>query len=209
MLLSPRPKASHPRYPSRSLAVAAFRGAAAAGAIAFGLSGCGASQPGGQTGTEQTYSSVPADGGQDVASTQDAGAREASDGGAWREEWVALGGTAVMFDHGSTSLNADARSLLRELATNLEQREDVVRIRLEGHAHSDLPESDPDRVGLERARAVADFLVNEHHLPDELFEVLSHGDSRPRLGGITSQPTAFHRGRVELFMLLRRPVERP
>ena len=82
-------------------------------------------------------------------------------------------------------------------------RTDIVRIRVEGHADGRGSNDANERLGMERAQGVVDFMVGELGMPRELFEVVSYGDTRP----ITSETTASDRiqnRRVEFSILVRR-----
>jgi outer membrane protein OmpA-like peptidoglycan-associated protein len=118
------------------------------------------------------------------------------------EEWVTLP-VRILYPSGGARLDDQARAMIREGHASLVNRTDIVRVRVEGHADGQGSEDANQRLGMERAQGVVDFLVGELGMPRELFEIVSYGDTRP----LTSETTASDRvqnRRVEFSILVRR-----
>jgi outer membrane protein OmpA-like peptidoglycan-associated protein len=118
------------------------------------------------------------------------------------EEWVSLP-VRILYPSGGARLDDQARAVIREGHATLVNRTDIVRVRVEGHADGQGTEEANQRLGMERAQGVVDFLVGDLGMPRELFEVVSYGDTRP----LTSETTPTDRvqnRRVEFSILVRR-----
>lgn len=121
----------------------------------------------------------------------------------YHEEWVRLNGVRILYPQGGSRLDDQARALLREAHASFVHRTDIVRVRVEGHSDTQGTRDANQRLGLERAQGVVDFLVGDLGLPRELFEVQSMGEDRP----LVTEGDATHRvqnRRVEFSLLVRR-----
>ena len=117
-------------------------------------------------------------------------------------EWVAMP-VRILFPRGGSRLDDMSRAMLRELHATASHRTDIVRISVEGHADSRGSEQANERLGMERAQGVVDFLVGELGMPRELFEVHTFGDDRP-LTSCTNAADCLQNRRVEFRILVRR-----
>lgn len=118
------------------------------------------------------------------------------------EEWVHLP-ARIGFEPGSSYVNPAARAMLAEAHASMAARTDIVRIRIEGHTDPRGPEANNDRLALERAQNVMDYIVGTLGMPRELFEVQGFGSTRPVTSNTTEADRAQNR-RVEFTMLVRR-----
>ena len=83
---------------------------------------------------------------------------------------------AVGFDFGSNQLTIEARALLSNLAAALESSPLESRsFQLAGHTDAIGTHEANDRLSLERARAVRDFLVETHGIAPERLSILGLG----------------------------------
>lgn len=114
------------------------------------------------------------------------------------EEWVHWP-VRILFAQGSSRLDDQARAMLREMHASVNHRTDITRIRVEGHSDIASRETSDPQLGLERARAVIDYVVNTLGMRRDLFEAKSFGNSRPinPNGGVPNS-------RVEFNFLIRR-----
>ncbi len=118
------------------------------------------------------------------------------------EEWVHLP-VRILFENGSSYVNPEARAMLAEAHASMAHRTDIVRIRIEGHTDTRGSEAGNDRLALERAQNVMDYLVGTLGMPRELFEVQGYGSTRPLTSNTTHADRAQNR-RVEFTILVRR-----
>lgn len=118
------------------------------------------------------------------------------------EEWVHMP-VRIIFEPGSSYLSPEARAVLAEAHASMAHRTDIVRVRIEGHTDPRGPEAHNDRLALERAQSVMDYIVGTLGMPRELFEVQGFGSSRPLTSNTTEADRAQNR-RVEFSLLVRR-----
>lgn len=118
------------------------------------------------------------------------------------EEWVHLPVT-IHYPSGGSRLDDEARAMIREGQASMAHRTDIIRVRVEGHADGRGNAEANNRLGLERAQGVVDFMVGELGMPRELFEVVSYGDERPLSSETTRGDLVLNR-RVEFSILVRR-----
>jgi len=109
----------------------------------------------------------------------------------------------INYPTGGSRLDDRSRALLREAYASVGHRTDIVRISVDGHADSRGNQADNERLALERAQGVVDFLVGELGMPRELFEIHGHGSEQPRSSGTTAGDRLLNR-RVEFRILVRR-----
>jgi outer membrane protein OmpA-like peptidoglycan-associated protein len=118
------------------------------------------------------------------------------------EEWVAVP-IRILYPLGGSRLDDEARAMLREVHSSMASRTDIIRISVEGHTDSRGMRETNERLGIERAQGVVDFLVGDLGLPRELFEVHGFGDTRP-ITSCTTAADCLQNRRVEFRMLVRR-----
>ena len=138
-----------------------------------------------------------------VASAEDAGGAGAQETAAVYPSAPQVPARTIYFAHGSTSLPAKGRELLREVAAW--QREKGGAIRVVGHSSSRTGDMDPVRhkltnfkVSLDRANAVAQELIRLGVPPDKLI-VSAKSDAAPIYFEIMPLGEAGNR-RVEIFL---------
>lgn len=74
---------------------------------------------------------------------------------------------SISFSEGDSSLNEDARVILREYQAHFEVRNDAIGTIVNATAHSSDRVSDLEKLATERVKRVADFLVFELGFEDE------------------------------------------
>ncbi len=120
------------------------------------------------------------------------------------EEWVHLP-VRFLFVPNSAELSYEAREMLVEVHPFLSRREDIVRLRIEGHAGRG--DSDPLEISMRRAQAIAEGLASLGISRDSL-EIEAYGTSRT-LCCSTCSCDLVQDLRVEFSMLVLRPGECP
>ena len=120
------------------------------------------------------------------------------------EEWIQLP-VRILFATGGAVLSAENRAMLDQAVQTLRARDDVVRVRIEGHSDTRGPDSNNTQLSLQRAQAVMDYLVSRG-VPNSMLEVAGYGAERPLvIEGGHDENRAQNR-RVEFSALLRRPA---
>lgn len=105
----------------------------------------------------------------------------------------------VPFDHGSLTLNDEAKTTLDEVARILRDHPHL-RAEVQGHVEGNEPLYG-QKIGLKRAQAARQYLIDRGIAADRLC-AQSYGESRPLTPGRTAQERKANR-RVE-FRLLER-----
>ncbi|MFQ5939525.1 MAG: OmpA family protein [Alphaproteobacteria bacterium] len=138
-----------------------------------------------------------------VASAEDAGGAGAQETAALYPSAPQVPARTIYFAHGSASLSAKSRELLREVAAW--QREKGGAIRVVGHSSSRTDDMDPVRhkltnfkASLDRANAVAQELIRLGVPPDKLI-VSAKSDTEPIYFEIMPSGEAGNR-RVEIYL---------
>jgi chemotaxis protein MotB len=106
----------------------------------------------------------------------------------------------VLFSSGQNTLSEQGKKTLSELATQLEGR----RVRVEGHT-DDVPIQRSQwgtnlRLSVERAMAVADYLIHAAGMPSQRVGVAGYGEYRPAVQGTDDAARQKNR-RVEILLL--------
>lgn len=101
----------------------------------------------------------------------------------------------VLFDVDSSSLRAESRTTLRDLADVMERYPDQT-VQVEGHADSTGADDYNQRLSERRAQAVADYLVSQGVARNSIRAV-GYGESRPRDTNATAAGRQLNR-RVEI-----------
>ncbi len=119
------------------------------------------------------------------------------------EEWWHLPGS-IHFATGGTDVDVRSRMFLEEAVRMVQGRDDVVRVRIEGH--TDERGNDGDNLALseQRARSVADILVGMG-VPRDRLEIVGYGSQQRLATGNTPEDHALNR-RIEFSLLMLRPV---
>lgn len=112
---------------------------------------------------------------------------------------------AVTFDSGSTALKSSAHQVLRRVADVLKSDFAGRRIYVEGHTDSDPIRRTKDKfrdnrhLSVERADAVARYLISECGVPEPRIVVVGFGPYDPRASGGTDAAKSRNR-RVEIVV---------
>jgi peptidoglycan-associated lipoprotein len=104
------------------------------------------------------------------------------------------------FAFDSAELTDTAKQQIDELVVKLKQERRNVYITVEGHTDSTGASAVNERVGLERARAVEQYLYEQHRIPLHKIEVISYGEASPAAPNTTRSGRAQNR-RVEIKVL--------
>ncbi|MCC6625713.1 MAG: OmpA family protein [Deltaproteobacteria bacterium] len=101
----------------------------------------------------------------------------------------------IYFDTGKTTIQERSFELLAAIATLLDARKDIMRLRIEGHTDDVGPDDFNQKLSAGRAEAVAQHLVGKGVAPDRL-ETRGAGESEPIADNKTPKGRAENR-RVE------------
>lgn len=104
------------------------------------------------------------------------------------------------FEFDSAELTGPAKQQIDELVAKLKQQQANVFITIEGHTDYVGSRTVNERVGLERARAVEQYLYEQHRLPLHKMEVISYGEADPVAPNTTRAGRAQNR-RVEIKVM--------
>jgi len=99
----------------------------------------------------------------------------------------------VTFEFDKSELSGAAKQELTALVEFLKRETRNVVIAIEGHTDSTGPQVVNERIGLERARAVEQYLYEEHHIPLTKMDVISYGEERPVAPNTTTEGRAQNR----------------
>ncbi|GAK61697.1 hypothetical protein U27_02526 [Candidatus Vecturithrix granuli] len=105
----------------------------------------------------------------------------------------------ILFPSGSTRLNNIAKAQLDNLAPLLKQFPDQT-IMLDGHTDATGDETSNQRIGLQRAESVKEYLVQRHEIDPKRITTNSYGSSRPVASNETQEGRNQNR-RVEIYRL--------
>jgi outer membrane protein OmpA-like peptidoglycan-associated protein len=104
------------------------------------------------------------------------------------------------FRFDSAELPDAAKKQIDELVTKLKQEPRNVFITIEGHTDNIGSKAINERVGLERAKAVEQYLYEQHQIPLHKMEAISYGEENPVAPNATRAGRATNR-RVEIKVL--------
>ena len=104
------------------------------------------------------------------------------------------------FAFDSAELTDTAKQQIDELVTKLKQEPKNVYITIEGHTDNIGSRTVNERVGLERAKAVEQYLYEQHRIPLHKMEAISYGEANPVAPNTTRTGRAQNR-RVEIKVL--------
>jgi len=106
----------------------------------------------------------------------------------------------VKFGFESAKLSDEAKAALDEFASQLKAENKGVYIEIQGHTDTSGPEHYNEMLGLQRAKAVHDYLNQEHGFPLHRMNVISYGESEPIADNGTREGRSQNR-RVTLVVL--------
>jgi outer membrane protein OmpA-like peptidoglycan-associated protein len=104
------------------------------------------------------------------------------------------------FAFDSTELTDTAKQQIDELVARLKQQPTNAYITIEGHTDYIGSRTVNEKIGLERARAVEQYLYEQHRIPLHKMEVISYGEANPVAPNTTRAGRAENR-RVEIKIL--------
>jgi peptidoglycan-associated lipoprotein len=104
------------------------------------------------------------------------------------------------FRFDSAELPDAAKEQIDELVVKLKQEPRNVFITIEGHTDSTGSKAVNDRVGLDRAKAVEQYLYEQHQIPLHKMEVISYGENNP-VGPNTTRAGRAQNRRVEIKVM--------
>ena len=119
------------------------------------------------------------------------------------EEWWHLPGS-IHFATGGTEVDARSRLFLEEAVRMMRDRNDVVRVRIEGHTDERGNPAANRALSEQRARSVADLLTGMG-VPRDRIEIIGYGSERRIATGDTVEDRAINR-RIEFSLLMLRPA---
>jgi outer membrane protein OmpA-like peptidoglycan-associated protein len=114
--------------------------------------------------------------------------------------------SAVLFETGEYALRTEAFAAIDEVLAVIDQRA-VTSVTVAGHTDAVGSAEDNEELSRTRARAVADYLVEEAGFVAESVSLVAHGESRPVASNETAEGRARNR-RVELTVNAPRNGER-
>jgi outer membrane protein OmpA-like peptidoglycan-associated protein len=97
------------------------------------------------------------------------------------------------FEFDKSDLTGEARSKLADAVTMLEASVQSVSFALEGHADWTGAEQYNERLGLARAEAVKQHLIEQHNIAADKISVVSLGESQPAASNATREGRAENR----------------
>lgn len=106
----------------------------------------------------------------------------------------------VRFGFESSKLSDEATAALDEFVTQLKQQNKDVYVEIQGHTDSTGSEDYNERLGLERAEAVRNYLSREHGVALHRMNVISYGEAEPIADNSSRDGRAQNR-RVTLVVL--------
>jgi len=102
---------------------------------------------------------------------------------------VTLSNDKVTFPVNRSAVAPDARTLVDEAIAQLKAENRGVFFEIEGHTDSTGPDAYNDKLGLERATAVRNYMHDQHGIALSRIEVISYGETKP----IVDNKTRDHR----------------
>jgi peptidoglycan-associated lipoprotein len=102
---------------------------------------------------------------------------------------VTLSNDKVTFPVNRAAVSTDARSMVDEAIAQLKAENKGVYFEIEGHTDSTGPETYNEKLGLERATAVRNYLHDQHGIALSRIEVISYGEAKP----VADNKTKDHR----------------
>lgn len=106
----------------------------------------------------------------------------------------------VHFGVDSSQLSADAQAALDEFALQLKAQNKNVYLEIQGHTDSNGGEAYNEKLGLQRAEAVRNYLNRKHQIPLHRMNAISYGESEPIADNKTRDGRSQNR-RVTLVVL--------
>ncbi len=121
------------------------------------------------------------------------------------EEWIQLP-VRILFTTAGAELSAENRALLDQAVQTLRTREDIVRVRIEGHTDTRGRDANNAELSLQRAEQVKAYLISQG-VPAQMLETAGYGAQRPLVIEGNYEENRAQNRRVEFSALIRRPRE--
>jgi outer membrane protein OmpA-like peptidoglycan-associated protein len=106
---------------------------------------------------------------------------------------VTLSNDKVTFPVNRAAVSTDARSLVDEAIAQLKAENRGVYFEIEGHTDSSGPDAYNDKLGLDRATAVRNYMHDQHGIALNRIEVISYGETKPVVDNKTREHRAQNR----------------
>ena len=106
---------------------------------------------------------------------------------------VTLSNDKVTFPVNRAAISTDARSLVDEAIAQLKAENRGVYFEIEGHTDSTGPEPYNERLGLDRATAVRNYMHDQLGIALNRLEVISYGETKPVVDNKTREHRAQNR----------------
>src|SRR3954469_8397861 len=92
---------------------------------------------------------------------------------------VTLSNDKVTFPVNRAAISPEAQALIDEAINRFKQENRGVYFEIEGHTDSTGPETYNQKLGLDRAEAVRNYLHDQHGIALSRMEVISYGETKP------------------------------
>jgi outer membrane protein OmpA-like peptidoglycan-associated protein len=106
---------------------------------------------------------------------------------------VTLSNDKVTFPVNRAAVSTDARSLVDEAIAQLKAENRGVYFEIEGHTDSTGPETYNEKLGLDRATAVRNYMHDQLGIALNRLEVISYGETKPVVDNKTKEHRAQNR----------------
>jgi outer membrane protein OmpA-like peptidoglycan-associated protein len=106
---------------------------------------------------------------------------------------VTLSNDKVTFPVNRAAVSTDARSLVDEAIAQLKAENRGVYFEIEGHTDSTGPEAYNEKLGLDRATAVRNYMHDQLGIALNRIEVISYGETKPVVDNKTREHRAQNR----------------
>ena len=106
---------------------------------------------------------------------------------------VTLSNDKVTFPVNRAAVSPDARALVDEAIAQLKAENKGVYFEIEGHTDSSGPEAYNEKLGLDRATAVRNYMHDQQGIALNRIEVISYGETKPIVDNKTREHRAQNR----------------
>jgi outer membrane protein OmpA-like peptidoglycan-associated protein len=106
---------------------------------------------------------------------------------------VTLSNDKVTFPVNRAVVSPDAQALIDDAVLRFKQENRGVFFEIEGHTDNTGPDAYNEKLGLDRATAVRNYLHDQHQIALNRMEVISYGESRPVVDNKTRDHRAQNR----------------
>lgn len=131
-------------------------------------------------------------------------AAPAANNQAMEEHWIHLP-VRILFTTSGAELSAENRALLDQAVETLRARDNIQKVKIEGHTDTRGGDSENSELSRERAQAVLDYLVSKG-VPPRMLEAVGHGATQPLVVEGAHEENRLQNRRVEFRVLVRRPA---